>query len=67
MHICKRDCPLHPGRTPKSAVILAGVVDRVHVDHVDVAKALQGEVLEQLAAEAARADHQYAALLLKEL
>jgi len=37
-----------------------GHVDGVEVDHVDLAEAHEREVLEQLAAEAAGADHQHA-------
>jgi hypothetical protein len=39
-------------------------VDGVEVDYVDVAEADEDEVLEQLAADAARADHEHARLVL---
>ena len=45
--------------------IQVGDVDGVHVDDVDAAEARQRQVLEQLAAQAARADAQHPAVILR--
>ena len=45
--------------------VQVGHVDGVHVDYINVAEPRQRQVLEQLAAEAARADAQHSAVVLR--
>ena len=47
--------------------VQVGEVDGVHINDVNVAEAREGDVLEQLAAQAARADNEDAGLLLQKL
>mmetsp|Transcript_34937 Transcript_34937/g.88023 ORF Transcript_34937/g.88023 Transcript_34937/m.88023 type:complete len:524 (+) Transcript_34937:51-1622(+) len=57
----------HVRHAEQELSVEVGDVDGVHVNDVDVRKAGEREVLQQLAAQAARADHQHAAVLRQEL
>ena len=58
--------PPHVGLAEEELPVEVRDVDRVHVDDVNLAKAGEREVLEELAAQSARADHEHARVLLHE-
>ncbi len=51
-----------PNTPEQELAVEVGHVNGVHVDHIDLAKAAQRQVLEQLAAQAARPNAQHAHL-----
>jgi hypothetical protein len=55
--------PTPPPSPEQELAVEVGDVDGVHIDHIDVHKPRQREVFQDLAAQAARADAQHAAVL----
>jgi hypothetical protein len=57
--VCVRGHSSHPSSSDVQELsVQVGDVDGIHVDHIDVPEAREGQVLEQLAPQAPSTDHQ---------